>query len=65
MCTCVRTYVTTLCTWVSIIMCFQVQVVHEKSTGEVYAMKVMKKAHILQQADVSDNYSAFWCDGNH
>ncbi len=32
---------------------FQVQVVREKSTGEVYAMKVMKKAHILQQTDVS------------
>ena len=31
----------------------QVQVVHEKSTGDVYAMKVMKKSHILQQADVS------------
>lgn len=30
----------------------QVQVVHEKSTGDVYAMKVMNKAHILQQADV-------------
>ena len=27
--------------------------VHEKSTGDVYAMKVMKKSHILQQADVS------------
>ena len=24
----------------------------EKSTGDVFAMKVMKKAHILQQADV-------------
>lgn len=32
--------------------CLQVQVVHEKSTGDVYAMKVMKKSHILQQADV-------------
>ena len=31
----------------------QVQVVQEKSTKEVYAMKIMKKAHILQQADVS------------
>ena len=29
--------------------------VHEKSTGDVYAMKVMKKSHILQQADVSYN----------
>ena len=26
--------------------------VQEKSTKEVYAMKVMKKAHILQQSDV-------------
>lgn len=33
--------------------CFQVQVVTEKSTGDVFAMKVMRKAHILQQADVS------------
>ena len=30
----------------------QVQVVSEKSTGDVFAMKVMRKAHILQQADV-------------
>jgi citron Rho-interacting kinase len=30
-----------------------VQVVHEKSTGDVYAMKVMKKSHILQQADAA------------
>ena len=30
----------------------QVQVVTEKSTGDVFAMKVMRKAHILQQADV-------------
>ena len=27
--------------------------VTEKSTGDVFAMKVMRKAHILQQADVS------------
>ena len=25
----------------------------EKSTDEIFAMKVMKKEHILQQADVS------------
>ena len=31
----------------------QVQVVSEKSTGDVYAMKVMKKTHILQQPDAS------------
>ena len=30
--------------------------VAEKSTGDVFAMKVMRKAHILQQADVSDMY---------
>ena len=27
--------------------------VSEKSTGDVYAMKIMKKSNILQQADVS------------
>ena len=26
--------------------------VEERTTKEVYAMKIMKKAHILQQADV-------------
>ena len=31
----------------------QVRVVEEKTTKEIYAMKVMKKNHILQQADVS------------
>ena len=31
----------------------QVMVCHEKSTGDVFAMKIMKKAHILQQPDVS------------
>ena len=31
----------------------QVRVVRERSTGDVFALKVMKKAHILQQADVS------------
>ena len=28
--------------------------VRERSTGEVFAMKVLKKAHILQQADVRE-----------
>jgi len=30
----------------------QVVVCHEMSTGDVFAMKIMKKAHILQQSDV-------------
>lgn len=34
---------------------YQVCVVRERSTGDVYAMKIMKKAHILQQADVSSH----------
>lgn len=37
---------------IEIVSLIQVQVVREKSTGEVYAMKIMKKAHILQQPDV-------------
>ena len=36
-----------------VLLSTQVQVVTEKSTGDVFAMKVMRKAHILQQADVS------------
>ena len=27
--------------------------VREKATGDVFAMKIMRKAHVLQQADVS------------
>ena len=36
-----------------LILLSQVRVVEEKTTKEIYAMKVMKKNHILQQADVS------------
>ena len=38
--------------WVHILI--QVHVVREKSTGDTYAMKIMQKSHILQQADVSE-----------
>lgn len=36
-----------------LIVMLQVMLCYEKSTRDVFAMKVMKKAHILQQPDVS------------
>ena len=34
----------------------EVQVVHEKTTDTVYAMKVLRKSDLLSQPDVSDLY---------
>ena len=34
------------------IFLLQVRVVKERSTEDIFAMKIMKKANILQQADV-------------
>ena len=45
--------------WAWPIVSFQVVLSKEKSTGDVFATKIMKKAHILQQPDVRIHFSSY------